>query len=147
MKTIKRTQDDYYKESKRLRQEVLELAELLKNHPMRFTITNVITMNVEITKTDLKTVVSKNVRDNKFNAIKNALARDIPGYLRKAEYLGWRPIAEDKHFESAYFAYFSRELGCKTFLCMRKLADGNVYKPYAIIDEHTFQAGIGDLKK
>ncbi len=63
MKDLERTQDDYYKESKRLRQEVLELAEHLKNNPMHFTITNVITMNVEITKTDLKTVVSKNVRD------------------------------------------------------------------------------------
>ena len=135
MKIIKRTQDDYYKESKRLRQEVLELAELLKNHPMRFTITNVITMNVEI----LKTVVSKNVRNNKFNAIKNALARNIPGYLRKAEYLGWRPIAEDKHFESAYFAYFSRELGCKTFLCMRKLADSNVYKPMPLLMSTPFR--------
>lgn len=147
IKDLERTQDDYYKESKRLRQEVLELAEHLKNSPMHFTITNVITMNVEITKTDLKTVVSKNVRDNKFNAIKNALARDIPGYLQKAEYLGWRPVAEEKHFESAYFAYFSRELGCKTFLCMRRMADGNVYKPYAIIDEHTFQAGIEELRK
>ena len=43
------------------------------------------------------------------NAIKNALAKDIPGYLEKAEYLGWRPIAEGKHSESAYFAYFSRD--------------------------------------
>jgi hypothetical protein len=147
MKDLVRTQDDYYKESKRLRQEVLELAEQLKNNPLRFTITNVITMNVEITKTDLKTVVSKNVRDNKFNAVKNALARDIPGYLQKAEYLGWRPVAEDKHFESAYFAYFSREFGCKTFLCMRRMTDGDLYKPYAIIDEHTFRAGIEELKK
>ena len=67
MKELERTQNDYYKESKRLRQEVLELAEQLKNNPMRFTITNVITMNV--------------------------------------------------------------------------------YKPYAIIDEHTFLAGIEELRK
>ena len=55
------------------------------------------------------------------NAIKNALAKDIPGYLAKATYLGWRPVAEGKHYESAYFAYFSRELGCRTILCMRKM--------------------------
>jgi len=114
---------------------------------MYFIITNEITMRVQITKTDLKTIVSKNTKDNKFNAIKNALAKDIPGYLAKATYLGWRPVAEGKHYESAYFAYFSRELGCRTILCMRKMADGNIYKPYAIIDEHTFKVGIEELRK
>ena len=142
-----RTQIDYYQESKRIRNEVLQLAELLKDHPLRFIITNGITMRVEITKTDLKTIVSKNVRDNKFNAIKNALAKDIPGYLEKAEYLGWRPVAEGKHSESAYFAYFSRELGCRTILCMRRMADGDIYKPYAIINEQTFSKGKDLLRK
>jgi hypothetical protein len=56
-----------------------------------------------------KESVWENVREkfgiNKFNAIKNALAKDIRGYLEKAEYLGWRPVAEGKHIESAYFAY------------------------------------------
>ena len=84
----KRTSEDFYKESKRIREEVLQQAELLKGSPLRFTITNEITMRVEITKTDLKTIVSKNVGDDKFNAIKNALAKDIPGYLAKATYLG-----------------------------------------------------------
>ena len=65
-----RTEEEYYIESKRIRKEVLEMAEVLKEHPMRFTITNGITMNVEITKSDLKTVLGKNVRNNKFNAIK-----------------------------------------------------------------------------
>ena len=65
-----RTQEDYYLESKRIRSEVLQLAEQLKGHPLRFIITNGITMRVEITKNDLKTIVSKNVSDNKFNAIK-----------------------------------------------------------------------------
>ena len=143
---IHRTQDDYYVESKRLRREVLLIAEQLKDQPLRFIITNEITMRVEITKTDLKTLVSKNVRDNKFNAIKNALAKDIPGYLAKAEYLGWRPVAEGKHIESAYFAYFSRELGCRTILCMRRIADGDIYKPYAIIDEHTFEMGEANCR-
>ena len=144
---MKRTEDEYYIESKRIRNEVLAMAEALKEHPLHFTITNGITMNVEITKSDLKTVLSKNVRDNKFNAIKNALAKDIRGYIEKAEYIGWRPVAEGKHMESAYFAYYSRDFCCKTFLCMRKLEDGNIFKPYAIIDEHTFNAGIGELRK
>lgn len=144
---MNRTNDDYYIESKRIRSEVLAMAEKLKDNPLRFTISNGITMDVEITKSDLKTILSKNVRNNKFNAIKNALAKDIRGYLEKAEYLGWRPVAEGKHVESAYFAYYSRELGCKTFLCMRKLEDGNIFKPYAIIDEHTFSAGMKELKK
>jgi hypothetical protein len=144
---MKRKEEDYYLESKRIRKEVLEMAEILKEHPLHFSITNGITMDVEITKSDLKTVLSKNVRNNKFNAIKNALARDLRGYLEKAEYLGWRPVAEGKHIESAYFAYYSRELGCKTFLCMRKLEDGNIFKPYAIIDEHTFSASINELRK
>lgn len=142
-----RSEEDYYKESKRIRKEVMQQAELLKEHPLRFIITNEITMRVEITKSDLKTIVSKNVDDNKFNAIKNALAKDIPGYLAKATYLGWRPVAENKHFESAYFAYYSRELGCRTILCMRRLADGDIYKPYAIINEHTFAAAESELRK
>lgn len=143
----KRTQEDYYRESKRIRAEVLQQAELLKGNPMHFVITNEITMHVEITKNDLKTIVSKNVGDDKFNAIKNALAKDIPGYLAKATYLGWRPVAEGKHFESAYFAYFSREFGCRTILCMRRLADGDIYKPYAIINDHTFATAETELRK
>lgn len=147
MAKYQRTEEEYYIESKRLRAEVLIQAELLKGSPLRFIITNEITMHVEITKTDLKTIVSKNVGDDKFNAIKNALAKDIPGYLAKATYLGWRPVAEGKHIESAFFAYFSRELGCRTILCMRRLADGDVYKPYAIINDHTFAAAEKELRK
>ena len=122
-------------------------AKQLKGNPITFVITNGITMHVEITNSDLRVIANKNTRNNKFNAIKNALTRDLRSYLEKAEYLGWRPIAEGKHIESAYFAYYSRELGCKTFLCMRKLEDGNIFKPYAIIDEHTFNASISELQK
>ena len=57
---MKRTDGEYYIESKRIRNEVLLMAEALIEHPMRFTITNGITMDVEITKSDLKTVLSKN---------------------------------------------------------------------------------------
>jgi len=142
-----RTEEEYYIESKRLRAEVMQIAESLKGNPMRFVITNEITMRVEITKTDLKTIVSKNVGDDKFNAIKNALAKDIRGYLEKAEYLGWRPVAEGKHVESAYFAYFSREFGCRTILCMRRMADGDIFKPYAIINDYTFSVEEKNLRK
>ena len=90
----KRTSEDYYKESKRIREEVMQQADSLIGNPLRFTITNGITMDVEITKSDLKTIVSKASRDNKFNAIKNALAKDIPGFLKKSEYIGWRTEKE-----------------------------------------------------
>lgn len=143
----KRSSDNFYDESKRLRAEVLQQAELLKEHPMRFTITNGITMNVEITKSDLKTIVSKASRDNKFNAIKNALAKDIRGYLVKAEYQGWRTVVDGKHGESAYFAYFDRQVGVRTILAMRKMKNGGPYKPYAIIDQFAFETTIGELQK
>lgn len=143
----KRTQEDYYKESKRIRAEVLQEADYLIGKPMRFTITNGITMDVEITKSDLKTIVSKASHDNKFNAIKNALAKDIPSFLLKSEYLGWRTIKEGKHGESAYFAYFDRTIGVRTILAMRKMKNGGPYKPYAIIDQYAFDVNIGDLKQ
>lgn len=143
----KRTQEDYYKESKRIKREVLQLAELLIGNPMRFTISNGITMDVEITKSDLKTIVSKASHDNKFNAIKNALAKDIPAFLLKSEYLGWRTVKEGKHEESAYFAYFDRKIGVRTILAMRKMKNGGPFKPYAIIDQYAFNASIEELKQ
>ena len=143
----KRTSEDYYNESKRIRKEVLQLAELLKGNPLRFSITNGITMNVEITKSDLKTIVSKASRDNKFNAVKNALAKDIRSYLQKGDYLGWRTVKEGKHEECAYFTYFNRKIGVRTILAMRKMKNGGPYKPYAIIDQFTFDASVGELKK
>ena len=139
----KRTSEDYYKESKRIREEVLQQADSLIGNPLRFT---GITMDVEITKSDLKTIVSKASRDNKFNAIKNALAKDIPGFLKKSEYIGWRTVKEGKHEESAYFAYFDRDLGVRTVLAMRKMKNHGPYKPYAIIDKFSFEATIGELK-
>ena len=117
----KRSEDYYYIESKRLRTEVLQLAESLKGQPLKVVVVNGITMEVEVTKSDLRTLVGKSTRNNKFNAIKNALARDIIGYLNKAEYLGWRTVVEGKHPEAAYFAYYSRELGARTILCKQRL--------------------------
>lgn len=75
-----RTEEDYYIESRRLREETMRMADELKDHPMRFIVTNVITMDVEITKSDLKTIVSKNTQNNRFNAFKNKVAQDIRGF-------------------------------------------------------------------
>ena len=78
-----RTEEDYYNESRRLRAETMLMADSLRDNPLRFTVTNVITMDVEITKSDLKTIVSKNTQDNRFNAFKNKVAQDIRGFLKK----------------------------------------------------------------
>jgi len=147
MQNEKRTADDFYRESKRLRKEVLQMADALKYSPLRFTITNEITMDVEITRSDLKTIVSKASRDNKFNAIKNALTKDIPSFLKKSKYLGWRYVKDGKHEESAYFAYFDRKIGVRPILAMRKMKNGGPYKPYAIIDQYVFENSIGELQK
>ena len=60
---------------------------------------------------------------------------------------GWRTVIEGKHEESAYFAYFDRDLGVRTILAMRKMKNHGPYKPYAIIDKFSFEATIGELKK
>lgn len=142
-----RTEEDYYIESRRLREETMRMADELKDHPMRFIVTNVITMDVEITKSDLKTIVSKNTQNNRFNAFKNKVAQDIRGFLEKSKYEGWREVIPGKHPETAYFAYFSRKLGEKAYLCVRKIKNTGLYKPYAIIDQKMFDAEIGKLKK
>lgn len=138
---------DYYNESKRLRSRVMALANKLIGHPKLFTITKGIKMEVEITKSDLKTIVSKNTADNKFNAIKNAMAMDIPGYIRKSKYVGWRNVIEGKHPETAFFAYYNRTLGANSYLCMRKIKSTGKFKPYAIIDQKTFNAEIRTVHK
>ena len=142
-----RTEEEYYLDSKRLRAEVMQIADTLKNCPMRFTVTNGIKMDVEVTKSDLKTIASKNTQDNRFNAFKNKLAQDIRGFIEKAKYEGWREVIPGKHPETAYFAYFSRELGEKAYLCIRKIKNTGLFKPYAIIDQKTFDAEITNLRK
>ena len=142
-----RTEEEYYIESRRLREETIRMADALKDNPMRFVVTNVITMDVEITKSDLKTIVSKNTQDNRFNAFKNKVAQDIRGFLEKSVYEGWREVIPGKHPETAFFAYFSRELGGKAYLCVRKIKNTGVFKPYAIIDQKTFDAEIQNLRK
>ena len=111
----------------------MRMADALKDNPMRFVITNVITMDVEITKSDLKTIVSKNTQDNRFNAFKNKVAQDIHGFLEKSVYEGWREVIPGKHPETAYFAYFSRELGDKAYLCVRKIKNTGLFKPICVI--------------
>ena len=142
-----RTEEEYYIESKRFREETMRMADSLKDNPMRFVVTNGITMNVEITKSDLKTIVSKNTQDNRFNAFKNKVAQDLRGFLEKAVYEGWREVIPGKHPETAFFAYFSRELGGKAYLCIRKIKNTGLFKPYAIIDQKTFDAEIQNLRK
>ena len=141
-----RTVEDYYNESRRLRAETLLIADLLKDNPLHFTITNGITMVVEVTKSDLKTIVGKNTQDNRFNAFKNKVAQDIKGFLEKAHYEGWRDVIPGKHPETAYFAYFSRELGSKAYLCVRKIKNTGIFKPYAIIDQAMFDAESSEIK-
>ncbi len=141
-----RTEEEYYSESRRLRDETMQMADSLRDNPLRFTITNGITMDVEVTKSDLKTIVSKNTQDNRFNAFKNKLAQDIRGFLEKAQYEGWREVIPGKHPETAYFAYFSRELGAKAYL-FRKIKNTGLFKPYAIIDQNMFDAEIQNLRK
>lgn len=97
-----RTEEDYYIESRRLREETMRMADELKDHPMRFIVTNVITMDVEITKSDLKTIVSKNTQNNRFNAFKKKVAQDIRGFLEKSKYEGWREVIPGKHPETAH---------------------------------------------
>lgn len=138
---------DYYAESRRLRMEVITMANSLVNNPLHFVVENGITMNVEITKSDLKTIVSKMTKDNKFNAIKNSLAKDIKGFLERGKYEGWSEAKKGKHPESAYFVYYSRTFRVKAYLCVRKMKNGGHYKPYAIIDQATFNHDVGDVKK
>ena len=147
MSKKKRTEEDYYNESKRLRSEVMRMADALRDNPMRFTVTNGITMEVEITKSDMKTIVSKNTQDNRFNAFKNLLARDIKGFLEKSKYEGWCEVIPGKHPETAFFAYYSRQLGAKAYLCVRKIKNTGLFKPYAIIDQNTFDAEIQNMRK
>ena len=143
----KENSDSFYHESKKLRKEVLELADLIKNKPMRFSVTNGITMEVEVTKSDLKTIVSKNTSDNRFNVVKNMLAKDIRGFLERGVYEGWREVVQGKHPETAYFVYYSQEYDVKVYLCVRKLRATSLFKPYAMIDQSTFETESGNLRK
>lgn len=141
----KRDSQYYYNETQRLKGEVMTLADSLVGKPKRFSIDNGIEMDVEVTKSDLRNIVNKFSDDFKFNAIRNALVRDLEKYLNKAKYEGWREVEDGKHSEVAFFAYYSRALGAKTYLCMRKV--GKVFKPYAIVDEKTFLFGKDRLRK
>ena len=138
---------DYYAESMRFRKEALAAAEELKGNPKYFNFDNGISGRMEVTKSDIKTIVSKKTSDDKFNAFKNLVAKDIQGFITKAKYEGWRDGIEGKHSETAYFVYYSRELKEKAYLCVRKMKNADIYKPYAIINQRMFDAEIGNLQK
>ncbi len=135
---VKKKGRDYYKENKRLKAEAMAETEKFRQNPMIFQIENGFPMFVEISKKDIKTITSKNTEDDLFNAIKNALAKDIKGYLKKSSYLGWRKTTDGKHEEAAYFVYYSRSLGTNTYLELRKMNETGRFKPYAIIDQRRF---------
>lgn len=137
---------DWYQESQRLKIETLRIAESLKGQPIHFEIENGIRMLVEMTKSDLKTIVNKATSDNKFNALKNKFAQDIPGFIKKGQYLGWRNVIDGKHPEAAFFVYYNRQLNTKAYLCLRKMK-GGFFKPYAIINEEMFNFEKQALRK
>jgi len=76
-----------------------------------------------------------------------ALSARLGAKVQKSQYLGWRNVVDGKHEESAYFAYFDRTVGIRTILAMRKMKNGGLFKPYAIIDQHAFDATVGELQK
>ena len=71
----------------------------------------------------------------------------LSDFLEKAKYEGWREVIPGKHPETAFFAYYSRELDSKAYLCVRKMKNSGIFKPYAIIDQKTFDAEIQNLRK
>lgn len=95
----------------------------------------------------MKTIVSKKTTDNRFNAFKNLLTKDIKGFIKKAKYEGWRETSQKKHVETAYLVYYSREWGAKAYLCVRRMKSSGVFKPYAIINEQMFSHDVGSLNK
>lgn len=122
-------------------------AEALKNNPKNFHISKGVDGIVEISKSDIKTIVFKNTQDARFNAFKNLLAKDIEGFIDKAKYEGWREVIDGKHSETAFFVYYSREWKEKAYLCIRKMKKTRKYKPYAIIYQYQFDKEKQNLRK
>jgi hypothetical protein len=137
---------DYDKKNEQIRKETLDWANSITKKPINFRVTNGIEMDVEVSKSDIKRLVIKSTDDAKFNAIKNKLAQDVKGYIKKAKYVGWRETEPNKHFESAYFVYYNRTLGANTYLSLRRMKNSNIYKPYMIMDEKTFNANKHKIK-
>ena len=141
------TDEEYYDLSKKYRSEALSNAETLKNNPKNIPVSKGIKGIMEISKSDIKTIVSKNTQDARFNAFKNLLARDIEGFISKARYEGWREVIDGKHPETAFFVYYGREWKEKAYLCIRKMKETGKYKPYAIINQHQFEKEKQSLRK
>ncbi|MBO4692416.1 MAG: hypothetical protein J5604_06535 [Bacteroidales bacterium] len=137
----------YYEMARKARAEALELANKYKLSPLTFEITNVIKMKIQVTKTDIRTIVGKNTSDDRFNWAKNETAKDIKAFLENAKYEGWADVLPGKHPESVYFVYYSKRKRRKLVLCVRKVKDLDVYKPYAIISHADFKSGKAKIKK
>ncbi|MBR5908133.1 MAG: hypothetical protein IKZ50_07075 [Bacteroidales bacterium] len=137
----------YYEMARKARAEALAIADTFKGNPQRFRIHNVIFMDVEVSKQDIKTIVSKDTGDAKFNFIKNEAAKDIKGFLEKAIYEGWAEVIKGKHPESAFFVYYSKRSRRKMTLCVRKIIDIQRFKPYAIIPYIKLKKRLKEIKK
>ena len=46
-----------------------------------------------------------------------------------------------------FFAYYNRSLGANSYLCMRKIKSTGKFKPYAIINQKTFDTEIKNVHK
>ena len=123
----------YHEMARKARAEALAIADTFKDKPQRFRICNGIIMDVEVTKADIKTILGKNLDDEKFNYIKNKIAQDIHGFLTIAKYEGWAEVQPNKHPECIYFVYYSKRNRRKVVLCVRKMRKTCVFKPYAIV--------------
>jgi len=137
---------DYYARAKKFRKLALKNAEKYNGAPLRISINNGVIGTLEVSKSDIKTIVSKNTDDNKFNAWKNELALDIVSCIKKSKYIGSALPKSGKHPEAEYFVYYERKKNVKAIICLRKMKSTGIFKPYAIINEKMFQHDI-DLVK
>ena len=138
---------NYYELSKQKRREALEIAEKYKNNPLEFEIHNGVDGIVQVTKSDIRTIIGKNTTDDKFNAKKNEFAKDLKSFIEKAEYMGYREVEDGKHKEADIFIYHKVVDGEDFYLCTRRLTENGIYKPYAIINKRYFDYNAKNIKK
>ncbi len=103
-----------------------------------FNISNGISGKLEITKSDIRNITGKNFVDNKFNVLKNSIAKNIRQFIEEAQYEGWRETDEGRHLEAAFFVYYSKKYDIKAYLCLRKMKESGNFKPYEIVPEYLF---------
>ena len=61
--------------------------------------------------------------------------RDV---IEKGRYVGWSKTDPNTHNGTAYFAYFSKNLGRKVYVGMKYIERQGVYKPYVIYSRNEF---------